>query len=507
MVASPAAIEQDAWRLFDVDYRTTGGGLAAYLDRILARCIEWFDASSASIFLLSEDGNDYRFVAGEQSLRSARIRKGAGIAGLVAQTGEAMLINDPESHPLLRGQVKRRAGAPSSSIVVPLSQPDGTSVGVLNLARDSGKPEFDLGDLGRVQSIANQVSLAVVNARLFAEVTRAVAEAEKAGDKLQAVLRSLGVAVLVVDSHDRVTDWNDQAEQLFSLTGPAPYPIADLEPHGLAKALESALSKARDQGPQHRRFADGRDRTWSITTNALTGGAATATIEDATDHERAQAEMNRLKRLAEVGQMTAAIAHEIRNPLTGIRSAAQLIATNPDQAEEFAAIIDEEVLKLNSLCEQFLEFARPLALRIAPMVLGDVVRGVVDRHRQDFSDRQVQLTVEIGREKPTILADAFRLEQVTRNLLLNALQSCSPGGSVQISAGDRWLAVEDDGCGMTAEEQHKLFTPFFTTKASGTGLGLSNLRKIVDAHHGTVSVSSEVGKGSRFLVTLPAEDL
>ncbi len=496
MTAASSAIERDAWRLFDVDFLAQAGGLPAYLDRILGQLVDWFGASSASIFLREGSSDDYRFVAGEGG-RKGIIRAGTGIAGVVAETGEAVLVNDPGQHPLLKGRVGARREQLASSIVVPLTEATGNCIGVLNLSRASGLSEFDRRDLDRVRSVARQVSLAVVNARLFAEVAEAVAETERAKEKLQAVLKSLGVAVLVLDESQSVRDWNDRAESLFGARHGVS--LTAIQPAEIGLAVQKAL---KSNEPQRARSADGR--SWSITATSLSGGA-TATIEETTAYDQAQAEMDRLKRLAEVGQMTAAIAHEIRNPLTGIRSAAQLIAENPDQAEEFAGIIDQEVMKLNSLCEQFLEFARPLSLRLAPMNLTKTVRAITEWHSQDFQHKQVRLQLEIEPDAPTILADALRLEQVARNLLLNALQACRPGGAVKVSVGERFLVVEDDGCGISAEDQQKLFTPFFTTKPSGTGLGLSNLRKIVDAHGGQVSVTSEPGKGSRFAVSIPVE--
>lgn len=509
MAASSAMMERDAWRLFEVDLNVEQGGLGVYLDRILARCVDWFHASNASVFLRDGHSNDFRFAAGEASLRGTSIRAGRGIAGVVAETGQAVLVNDPSNHPLLKGRVSaERRGEMSSSIVVPLTEAGDKCIGVLNLSRFAGLPEFDDRDLVRMRSIARQLSLAVLNARLFAQLAGAMAEIERSNEKLNAVLRSLGVAVLVLDDKKQVTDWNDEAGRLMELELDRwPITLSNLEPHEIAAALEEALSRPVAAGPQHRRAESKEGRSWSITLTRLAGGGATATVVDTTEHDRQHTEMARLKRLAEVGQMTAAIAHEIRNPLTGIRSAAQVIEADPAQGAEFAGIIDSEVMKLNQLCEQFLEFARPLTLRIQPMNLAEVCAPVAERHRDDFARRNVTLDVQIDSDTPTILADALRLEQVARNLLLNGLQACKAGGTVRMHIGDRWLSVEDDGCGMTAEEQERLFTPFFTTKPSGTGLGLSNLRKIIDAHGGKISATSEKDSGSRFLVTLPSEVL
>ena len=243
-----------------------------------------------------------------------------------------------------------------------------------------------------------------------------------------------------------------------------------------------------------------RDRAWTISATPLPEGGAVITIEDATEHRRASREFARMKRLAEIGQMTAAIAHEIRNPLTGIRSAAQVIASAPDHASDFAAIIEEEVLKLNSLCDDFLEFARPLAIRTEEVDLRIIAHTVTQSMRAEFRDADVNLYEEIELHVPIIHGDALRIEQVMRNLLKNALQSCVPGGRVTLAVRTNEFEIVDTGCGMDAETVGKLFTPFFTTKPQGTGLGMSNVRKIIEAHNADIVVESKLGDGTRMLV-------
>lgn len=208
-------------------------------------------------------------------------------------------------------------------------------------------------------------------------------------------------------------------------------------------------------------------------------------------------ETARLSRLAEIGQMTAAIAHEVRNPLTAIRSAAQLAQSSPEEAVMLNRMIEEEAVKLDALCTEFLEFARPVRIAEEPVDLADIARHVVQQHLSEFDERGVSLHLDL-REPRSIRGDRRRIEQIVRNLILNALQACQAGDTVTLRVhGDR-LTVEDTGAGMTADAKERLFTPFFTTKPSGTGLGLSNIAKIVEAHAGTIRVESEAGQGTTF---------
>jgi two-component system sensor histidine kinase HydH len=204
--------------------------------------------------------------------------------------------------------------------------------------------------------------------------------------------------------------------------------------------------------------------------------------------------------LAEIGQMSAAVAHEIRNPLTGIRAATQLLVQCPEQNAELAEIIDEEVMRLSNLCEDFLEFARPLNLKMRPTIMSHLVRKVVRLEKPVASQLGVTIQTVGDDETPEIYMDASRIEQVLRNLLRNAIQACDPGGVCTIHYRPDGFEVEDTGSGMSPATLRNLFVPFYTTKPKGTGLGLSNTRKIIEAHGGKLSVHSVLGEGSRFIV-------
>ncbi len=215
-------------------------------------------------------------------------------------------------------------------------------------------------------------------------------------------------------------------------------------------------------------------------------------------------ELARVSRLAEIGQMTAAVAHEVRNPLTGISSAAQMIKSAPETADEFAELILVEVEKLKLICEEFLEFARPVSLRLAPVQLTHLVSNLLINIKSLADERQVQLVLENSLDQPIIHLDALKIEQALRNLIQNAVQSCSRGGTVSVRIDGRKVVVKDTGSGIKEENLTKLFTPFFTSKSNGTGLGLCNVKKIIDAHHGEILVESRIGEGSIFTVELGA---
>jgi signal transduction histidine kinase len=349
---------------------------------------------------------------------------------------------------------------------------------------------FSSDELKKAGSLAKHIALAVSNALLFAEKDLAAQEMRLARDKIRTLFSCLAVAVLSVDGNCHPTEWNVEFDNIHE----------ELKLESLSGALNQALQSAVS-GERCVRFAydEVADRSWSIVAAPLSDGCgATAAIQEVTDRDRAQKELSRLRRLAEIGQMTAAIAHEIRNPLTGISGAAQMLCDLDENCKEFSLMIKEEAERLNELCNSFLEFARPLTLNESPIDLKKTLQKVVNHHESVAQDRGV--TMHIEGDDTTLIADQRRIEQVAHNLILNAIQACSPGDRVVVHTGSHGFYVSDTGAGMSEEQIGKLFTPFFTTKAAGTGLGLSSVRKIIEAHGGEIKVNSNAGHGTTFEV-------
>ena len=182
-----------------------------------------------------------------------------------------------------------------------------------------------------------------------------------------------------------------------------------------------------------------------------------------------------------------------------------MVAISPEDSQTFGRVIEQEALKLNELCDEFLDFAKPIAVKRKSVKLLELAKRLVAAHFRQFSAFKVQLELENSGCEPTIDLDELRIEQVMRNLLLNALQASGPGDVVVLEVHDWGFAVADEGCGMSPEIIERLFTPFFTTKAQGTGLGLSTVQKIVESHGGFLKVDSKLDVGTRFEVVLSPE--
>jgi signal transduction histidine kinase len=220
----------------------------------------------------------------------------------------------------------------------------------------------------------------------------------------------------------------------------------------------------------------------------------------------AEAAIRRTERLVALGQLSAGLAHELRNPLGSIRGSAELlersVAKDNPVAKELAGIISEEVDRTNSLVTRFLDFARPLEPRREEVDITQVIDRAA-RHAR------VEIIRNYSPEVPLLPIDPSLMEQVFINLLTNAAQASPPDAPITVATraadGVAEVSVIDRGCGIPPDKIETIFNPFVTTKQTGVGLGLAIVAKIVDGHGGKMTVESEPGKGSVFRILLPIE--
>jgi signal transduction histidine kinase len=227
--------------------------------------------------------------------------------------------------------------------------------------------------------------------------------------------------------------------------------------------------------------------------------------------QHAEEAVRRSDRLAALGQLSAGLAHELRNPLGTIKGSAEMLAKSVsaenEVAREVAGFIASEVDRANSLITRFLQFARPLQVRLERADLAHTLdRAIAEVEREAPG---ISIYRNYAPEIPPFPFDAELMERVFYNLALNAAQATVPGGAVTVktrAAGGRAeIAVIDRGVGIDPKQADSIFNPFFTTKPQGVGLGLAIVAKIVDEHGGKIAVESEPGKGSVFRVLLPME--
>ena len=227
--------------------------------------------------------------------------------------------------------------------------------------------------------------------------------------------------------------------------------------------------------------------------------------------DAARARVAQSEKLAALGQLAAAIAHEVRNPLAVVRSAAQglgeTLPADDTDGHRAASFIVAEVDRLASVVRALLDFARPVELERRPTEIADVIDRAVALAGRDLAAKHVRLERDEAAPLPPVQADGDLVCQVVVGLLGNAAAATPAGGRVVVSTrasnGTVELAVADSGPGIAPQDRAKVFEPFFTTRAEGTGLGLAVARQIVEAHGGRIDVGDGAGGGARFTVRLP----
>ncbi|EKZ6151768.1 two-component system sensor histidine kinase ZraS [Klebsiella aerogenes] len=229
--------------------------------------------------------------------------------------------------------------------------------------------------------------------------------------------------------------------------------------------------------------------------------------------QQLQEAMARKEKLMALGHLAAGVAHEIRNPLSSIKGLAKYFAerTPPGgEAQELALVMAKEADRLNRVVSELLELVRPAHLNYQPVDINALIHHSLQLVSQDAQSRGIELQFTPRPELTSIKADPDRLNQVLLNLYLNAMQAIGRDGVIHVSAceADRQrvkIVVKDSGKGMSDEELQAIFTPYFTTKADGTGLGLAVVQNIIEQHGGTIRAESQPGAGAIFTLWLPVD--
>ena len=250
---------------------------------------------------------------------------------------------------------------------------------------------------------------------------------------------------------------------------------------------------------------------------------ATLFFKDLTRVEQLE-ERERLRdRLAALGEMAAAIDHEVKNPLAGIEVMAGILKrqlTESPDAQNILADIIKEAKMANVIVQEVLAFVRPLRLQVEDVSLGDVVRDAVTMAESHWQKGKIEIRVEVPESLRPIQGDPHQLRQIFTNFVTNAFEAMNGAGTIEITAvaidGEEesttaeqtpgpmvMITITDTGPGIPPEVMDRIFSPFFTTKPQGSGLGLAIVRKIVDAHDGRIDVGQRPGGGTVFRVSLP----
>jgi len=387
--------------------------------------------------------------------------------------------------------------------------------------------ELGLGE-GEQEKEKTQDLSFIINA--FQDVTRQLKEKEKELQRLKAlaeqraetvasrtenILQCVSNGVITFDVAGTVTTMNRAAEEILGVPQEQALGKTCLELFGqgdLCRLVQDALENRVTARRMETALTRGRERVWIgfntalLTDRAGSGLGVILSFSDLTDVKRLQEQVELKERLSALGEMSAGIAHELRNPMAVIAGYLKLLAKREDQkGQAIISDIQAEISGMNRIIGDLLTFARPTALNRTAIDLRDMVTTCLESVLHARGDAApVRTVVEVP--AVTVAVDEVLMRQALGNIMQNASDAMPEGGTLTIGMGGERggaILISDTGAGIPQENLKRIFLPFFTTRETGVGMGLALAHRIVTAHGGRIEVESEEGRGTTFLVHLP----
>ncbi|MFN8482789.1 MAG: ATP-binding protein [Anaerolineae bacterium] len=437
------------------------------------------------------------------------------------------------------GQALAEESVASLAVVPLLAHGEGAGTVLLAARRPQA---FDTKDIPLFEVIGAQIGVAIKNARLFQELGETVQRLDDTKLFSESVFQNMTNGLVTVDAAGRVTSVNRAAQQILGLNPAVVVGEPLIQVLDTPDSLSAMISQVLRLGTTFAGFEivltrpDEREVPLRQSLAPLRNDegrivGAVLVFDDLSEQRSMEEERQRLDRLALLGEMSAIIAHEIRNPLAAISTGIQYLLEqipSGDPAHTTLTLIRQENERLNQLLEDVLLMSRPPRLQ-AVCAITHILDDVLGRSHATAALNQIRIVRQFSADTPTVRGDATRLEQAMSNLIANAIQAMPEGGILTVrtrkeatrggdgvlqmaserlltSTGGPWavIEIEDTGVGIPNTDLPRIFSPFFTTKRSGTGLGLTITQRIVGEHGGEVTVSSGRGQGTLFTVRLPA---
>ncbi len=377
-----------------------------------------------------------------------------------------------------------------------------------------------------IRGEAGEILGAVSVAHDLSEIRRLEDELATKNRFMANILKDSADAIMTLDPNNYITSWNRGAEAIFGFSAAEAVGkhINLIIPPELqaAREIDRITDAARAYGvlrsyQTERLTKDGR-RIQVIFTRTLIRDdsgrviGSSAVLKDVTNVLNLERQLADAEHLATLGELSAGLAHEIKNPLAGIKGAIDVIRDSLPHSDAHRNVLGDvlhEVNRIDQIVRALLTYAKPKPPSHTDINLGEIAQRMIAIARQSSKNGSVSIDLVLRGNVPDFTGDQTQLEQVLLNLLLNAQNAVRSNGHITIQIkydrvhGAIRIVVEDNGCGIPEEIRRKIFQPFFTTRTDGTGLGLATCLKNVQYHGGKIDVQSEVGKGTRFIVTLP----
>jgi len=371
------------------------------------------------------------------------------------------------------------------------------------------------------------VNRAIEGHGLMVEKVRLQRELIEAKNFLESIVEKAGDAISVVDLEGKVLYWNEGAEKIYG------YQKSEVQGKKLSAILSprDEKEKAKEEKLMERvmerikkgeaipnlevkrQTKDGKEIITSMTLSPLRDAEGKITgvsriCKDITSLKKAEERLTLAERLSSLGELSAGVAHELRNPLAGIKINTQILSRKKDFPEMERKLLNstqEGIEKIQKIVDDMLHFAKPKPSHFKEEEINEVVEKSLAILQTKLKKGNISSFFERGQDLPKVRIDIHQIQQVIINLILNSIQAMEKGGTLTIrtfseNGGKVGIVVKDTGVGIPRSHLKKIFDPFFTTKSEGTGLGLSITLKILENHGATIDVASEEGKGSTFTI-------
>lgn len=440
----------------------------------------------------------------------------------VALSGNPILVKDAKDDPILTNidHIITKKFERGCILYVPLKV-KGTTIGILGVDKKREEAEISEKEFESLSIFANYASIIIENTRLY----EALLDEKKFSEN---IINSAIRGIFTVDIQGRITLMNPAAEILLGLQKEK---VMNRPLQEVFKCIEqmdlmmkrTILRHERIKGYEHTLKRDGKQAILSISTSPILDDAGNVkgslfTMEDITSERERGEYLQRMNRLIALGELAAGVAHEIRNPLTGIGVVLDILRQRKRLSKSDAGLLDEathEIERLEKLISDLLDFARPRKLNFELGDINEIVQSISFLIGEQCNNRGIRLTTIYERSLSRSVMDSGKIRQGLLNIVINAIKAMPKGGELTIETGIQArevpegsescivVTISDTGSGISEAVRDRIYDPFFTTHSDGTGLGLSITHSIVKEHHGTIRVDSEEGKGTRFEVVLP----
>ena len=413
-----------------------------------------------------------------------------------------------------------------SFVYVPLKVKE-KIIGILGADKVRSDKAITKTDINSLQILANQASRVIENTRLYQEVINQ-------RNFVEDIISNMQNGVITIDHHGRITSINQAASQILSRpeTMPASGDPAGLSEEALALIddVKTALFSEGAYSNYNMKLEQGEGLKYLnikaslIQKNGLAHDGIII-IEDFTEKKQLDDQIQQLERLASLGRFGASIAHEIRNPLTGVSLFLDNLHDRTAAQPEVAQLVEKalsEIERLERLTHEILIYTHPAAGEQRQVNLNEIAANVLSFVEPQCRQQGIDINSRLAEELPPSLVNPDRMRQALLNLCLNAIQAMPEGGVLTLSTrhinraptvvqssisgnirGWVKIQVQDNGPGISPQERKKIFEPFYSKKKRGSGLGLATTHSIVSAHNGAIKVGGKVGSGAVFTIYLP----